>query len=264
MIVSIRVCLLASFGTGLVCAQQPPAAAKTAPMTAADVRAMASALVEGHMGWGPELNSAGASLAVREASRDGGTVTFGLRQTGLPKDKVYVLYHWPVTQLKPVPALTGVTFDDNGVAICAGRPGTCGKADKPNDPVELTAVPAPGEPFRFAVAAVDDPAIKAYVKVVPVPVEAEDKGCRLRGVVLLPRGTLLAIEATGFPASSVIGFHTESEGEIHDTKPTTDAAGRYLSAVLPVKAGVERGTVKIRAVAGECKPEISFPWSSAR
>jgi hypothetical protein len=93
-------------------------------------------------------------------------------------------------------------------------------------------------------------------------VEAEDAGCRLRGVVLMPHGLLIGVETSGFPADTAIDFHSDSAGEIHDSKPKTDANGRYITAVLPVKAGVATGNVKIRAAASACKPEISLPWSA--
>ena len=258
-----RVCVLTALSAGALFAQQSAAPAKpAAPPTAQQVSQAAANLLLAHFGWGAELNSPGASLAVREVSREGGTVTLGLRATGLPRDKVYVLFQWPVTQIKPVPALRGVTFDDAGIAVCAGRPGTCGKADNPNEPIKLTAVPALGEPFRFAVAAEDDPNIKAYVKVVPMPAEATDQGCRLRAVVLMPHGAVIGVEASGFPANTAIDFHTDSAGETADTKFTTDAAGRYVTAVLPVKTGKSSGSVRIRGSFGECKPEVSLPWSA--
>jgi hypothetical protein len=238
------------------------AAKPATPLTPQKIQDIAAGVVQSHMTWGPELNSPGATLAVKETSREGGTVTFSLRASGLPKDRVYVLFQWPVTQMKPVPALRGVTFDADGVAICAGRTGTCGNLEKPNDPIELTAIPALGEPYRFAVAAQDDPAIKAYVKVVPMPIESVDKACHLRGVVLMPHGILVGVEAVGYPPDSAIDFHTDSEGEIHDSKPKTDNTGRYVTAVLPVKAGVYAGNVHIRAAAANCAPEISVPWSA--
>lgn len=240
------------------CPQQPP----TQPQpTRQEMLELANETVRAHMGWGPELNSPGTALIIRELSREGGTVSFGLRATGVPKDKLYVLFQWPVTQAKPVPALRGVTFDDNDVAVCAGRPGTCGKPDKPNDPIELTTIPALGEPFRFAIAAEDDAGIKAYAKAVPLPVEAEDKGCRLRAVVLAPRATLVGVEASGFPSGSTLDVHTDSAGEIHDTKQIADQSGRYIAAVFPVKAGTPAGTIRIRVSSGDCKPEISLPWA---
>ena len=258
MTARFRACCLFTVLAAPLCAQQPPA-----PLTQQQVLEMANTLVQAHVGWGPELNSPGAVLTLRELSREGGTVSFGLRATGVPKDKVYVLFQWPVTQARPVPALRGVTFDENGIAVCAGRPGTCGKPDKPNDPIELTTIPALGEPFRFAIAAEDDPNIKAYAKAIPLPLEAEDKGCRIRAIVLAPRGTLAAIEASGFPADSVVDLHTDSAGEVHDSKPKTDKAGRYIAAVLPVKAGTPAGTIRIRITAGQCKPEVSLPWTAA-
>ena len=241
-------------------AQAP--AKPAAPPTRQRIQDIAAGVVQSHMSWGPELNSPGATLAVMETSREGGTVTFSLRATGLPKDKIYVLFQWPVTQMKPVPALRGVTFDADGIAICAGRTGTCGSLEKPNDPIELTAIPALGEPYRFAVAAEDDPAIKAYTKVVPMPIESVDKACHLRGVVLMPHGILVGVEAVGYPPDTVLDFHTESEGEVHDSKPKSDNTGRYVTAVLPVKAGERVGNVRISAAAGACKPEISVPWSA--
>lgn len=241
-------------------AQQPAAAPKPTPREQA--AQLANVLLEAHAGWGPELNTPGTTLTIRELSREGGTVSYGLRAEGLPKDKKFVLFQWPVTQPRPVPALRGVTFDEEGIAVCAGREGTCGAADKPNDPVELTTVPAQGEPYRFAIAAEDNPDLKAYAKVVPLPIENEDKGCRVRAVVLAPRGAIVGVEASGFPAEAALDVTTETGGDTQVSKQKSDKNGRYMASLLPVKPGLPSGTLNLTVAAGPCSPKISVGWSA--
>ncbi len=179
--------------------------------------------------------------------------------TGLPKDGVYTLLTWPVTQRGPSESLRGITFDESGLAVCAGTPGTCGSPDKPNDPIDVVLKPVPGEPSRLALISADQ-SIKVFAKIVPIPLRGEDQGCSVEAVLLTPGSELVAIEATGFPANTDVVLDTELEGERHGGKAKIDANGRYMSAVLPFKQGLAHGTAKVSLKAAQCSPSVSFPW----
>jgi len=179
--------------------------------------------------------------------------------TGLPKQGTYTLVSWPVTQRGPGESLRGVTFDELGLAVCAGTPGTCGSADKPNDPIDLALRPVAGEPARFGLVSMDG-SIKVFAKIVPLPLKGEDKGCRVEVVLLTPGTELVEIEGSGFPANADIAMDSDSEGERHSGKGKTDANGAYASAILPYKQGVTHGTAKVSLKSGGCSPSVSFPW----
>lgn len=223
----------------------------------------AANLTRMHQAWGEKASSPGTSLIIKEASRSGNTVRFRLTATGVPKDSVFTLVAWPVTQRGPVEALKGVTIDETGLAICAGRPGTCGSANNPNDPIDLPMSPVPGEPIRLGLVS-SDGATKLFAKLVPVPIRGEDQGCRVNAALLTPGAELIEIEGTGFPAGGEITMDSVSEGERHAGKGTADSTGKYVSALLPYKQGLASGTVKVTLKSANCSPTVSVPWGKAR
>jgi hypothetical protein len=226
----------------------------------AEATQLATAMVKANDAWGEKLNSNGAVLTLKETAREGSGISYRLYGKGLPTEHVYALIQWPVTQKEPSGVLTGVTFDKSGLAVCAGKLGTCGDPAKPDDPIDLRTSPVKGEPLRFAIVAQDDAQIRAAVKAVPVPNAGEDNGCRLDAVLLMPHAELLWLEATKVPSHSELTIIQDSEGEIQKTKAQTDVAGRYAWAIMPAKAGLKTGTVKIRVQAPGCNPQVSVRW----
>ncbi|MDP8988800.1 MAG: hypothetical protein M3N41_01800 [Acidobacteriota bacterium] len=216
-------------------------------------------LVKAHQAWGPAASTPHTSLLLKEASREGPVIRIRMYATGLPKEGTYTLITWPVTQRGPEESLRGVTFDESGLLVCAGTPGTCGSPDKPNDPIDLALRPVPGEPARFGLVSMDG-SIKVFAKIVPLPLKGEDKGCSVEAVLLTPGTELVLIEGTGFPPNSDIILGSESEGERHAGKAKTDADGRYVSGILPYKQGVAGGTTKVNLKSAVCSPSVSFPW----
>ena len=215
-------------------------------------------LVKAHQAWGPAASTPNTSLTLKEASREGPVIRIRMYATGLPKEGTYTLMTWPVTQRGPGESLRGVTFDESGLAVCAGTPGTCG-GNKPNDPIDLALRPVPGEPARFGLVSMDG-SIKVFAKIVPLPLKGEDKGCSVEAVLLTPGSELVLIEGTGFPPNSDIVLDSESEGERHGGKAKTDAEGRYATGILPYKQGVARGKTTVNLKSAGCSPSVSFPW----
>jgi hypothetical protein len=171
----------------------------------------------------------------------------------------YALVAWPVTQRGPSQVLSGVTLDASGLAICAGAPGTCGSADRPNDPIDLPIQPVAGEPVRLGLVSKDG-ATKVFAKTVPVPLRGEDRGCAVEGILLTPGAELVLIEGSGFPSNTEVKMESDSEGERHGGKGQADPGGRYSTAVLPYKQGVARGTLNVTLKSAGCSPAVSIPW----
>jgi hypothetical protein len=235
------------------CGQEGPS-----PMSS-DIANSVQTLVKMHQVWGAKASTASASLTIKEASRSGPVVSFRLYAQGLPKDGVYSILAWPVTQRLPIEVQKGVTLDASGLAICAGIPGTCGSADKPDDPIDLAVSPAPGEPLRLALVSVDG-ATKVFAKTVPVPLLGEDRGCTVEATILTPAAELVLIEGSGFSANGDITMDSSSEGERHGGKRKADPDGRYVTAILPAKQGVKAGTAKVTLKSADCSPTVTFAW----
>jgi hypothetical protein len=216
-------------------------------------------LVRIHNAWGSRASTPNTSLVIKESGRSGQIIAFRLYAEGVAKDKAYSLLAWPVTQKGPSKVLSGVTLDASGLAICAGTPGTCGSADKPNDPIDLKLRPVPGEPVRLGLIS-EDGATKVFAKVVPIPLRGEDRGCVVEGVLLTPGAELVLIEGSGFPANSDLMMDSDSEGEHHEGKAKADQDGSYTAAVLPYKEGPVHGTLKATLKSAGCSPSVEVPW----
>ena len=219
----------------------------------------AANLVRMHEAWGPKASTLNASLVIMESARSGQTIKFRLVAGGVPRDGVYSLVAWPVTQKGPSEALRGVTLDASGLAICAGMPGTCGAADKPNDPIDLSLRPIPGEPVRLGLVSADG-ATKLFAKLVPIPLRGEDGGCSVEAVLLTPGAELVLIAGSGFPSNSELTMDSDSDGERHSAAGKADADGRYVTAILPFKQGMASGTARVNLKAAKCSPSVSVRW----
>jgi hypothetical protein len=155
--------------------------------------------------------------------------------------------------------LRGVTLDASGLAICAGKPNTCGSPDKPDDPIDLATRPAPGEPVRLGLVS-EDGSAKVFAKLNPIPIRGEDRGCRVEATLLTPGAEAVLIEGSGFPPSRQATFDSDSEGERHRGNVKMDAEGAYTGLVLPYTKGVASGTLHVTLKSGKCAPALSVPW----
>jgi hypothetical protein len=237
---------------GLI-AQETTQSAANSQQNAAD------GLVRMHEAWGVKASTANASLAIKESTRTGPVIKLRLIAGGVPKDAVYSIVMWPVTQKGPSEVLKGVTLDSSGLAVCAGKPGTCGTTDKPNDPIDLKVQPIPGEPVRLALISADG-ATKVFAKVVPNPLHGDDRGCGVDAILLTPGAELVLIVGTGFPGDGDVTMDSASEGEHHAGKGKADAEGRYVSAIMPYVQGVAGGVTTVNLKAAKCGPSVKVPW----
>jgi len=237
----------------LVSAQQPGAAA-----SAASVEQQVATLVKQHIAWGPAASTPNTKLVLKESARSGSEVKFQLFAENLPKEAIYSLVSWPVTAKGPAVTIQGVTLNEAGMAICSGKPGNC-SGQRPNEPVDLVAHPVPGEPLRVGLVSIDG-LIKAFVKTVPVPLRAEDHGCRVDATILTPGSELVWLEGSGFPAGGELAFDSDSEGDRQNRKVKADAEGRYFTAMLPYKQGLQSGTLRVTLKYGSCAPTVKVPW----
>jgi len=151
---------------------------------------------------------------------------------GLPRESTYTLLQWPVTQKGPTENLRGVTLDESGQAVCAAKPGTC-SPDKPDDPIDLVFNPVAGAPYRLALVSSQDKNIRALTKIVPVPIQAEDKGCTLQSVLLTPGAEFMAIEGSGFAPNHDVRLESESGKEHHGGTVRSDREGRLVTGIVP-------------------------------
>jgi hypothetical protein len=227
----------------------------------ASARDAANKMLNIQRNWGAKMSTPGASLSVKETSRGEVQgqrfVGFHVFETGLPKDLSYKVQEFPIDmQLRDL--MDGVSFDDKGMAICAGTPGMC-QGDKPNDDIEFKLVALAGEPIRIALVS-DDGDHRAFTSIIPFPIEARDKGCTLQAIRLMPDNELVLLQGDHFPPNSDLQMESSSEGESHNGTQKSDADGHVEFAFMPGVKGKERGTTKVSLRSQTCDPSLKFYW----
>jgi hypothetical protein len=217
----------------------------------------AQKLAKAHAGW-TRLSSPGASLEAKEILREGSVVQYHLFVHGLPADKLYQLYSWPVSVREPTVQMEGISVGKDGLLICAGRtPEQCGDPSKKDDPIEFTFSSVKAEPFRVAFISGE---ARVAIVLVPDPIENKHKGCNLKVVRLLPGFELAYLTGSGFAPNTNVEFDSQSYDEKHRLEETTNADGNLEFAMLPFVSGHNNGTMKVKALGTQCSPAVQFDW----
>ncbi len=210
------------------------------------------------------MNSPGVELSLKEIGRSRATdrtlVKYGLYATGFPKNLTYTLLQVQLDG-SVIKNLEGVTLNSDGLAICAGREGTC-QGDKPNDPIDLTVFAGKSEPKRFALISDDDSHQKGFVAAVPFPNTTTDSACRLESIIGTPNGELTFVQGSGFQANEELIVDSESYGEKHHEVTKAAADGSYFSAVLPYVLGKKSGKTVWEVKGHSCHPKLTFTWGT--
>ena len=226
-----------------------------------EVRQASEKLLNIQRNWGPKMNTSGVTISLTPTQNgqlgDHSYAGYRLYESGLPKNAVFVLNSFPI-DLKLRKMLDGITFSDRGEAICAGKPGTC-TGDKPNDDIDLKFVAADGEPIRLGLIS-EDGQYKAFVSIVPFPIQARDGNCFVQAIRLLPGFELALLQGTGFPKDAEIKVDSASEGEKHAWSDKADNEGNVQLALAPGVKGKSRGTVMTTLSSPACKLTIKFDW----
>jgi hypothetical protein len=229
-----------------------------------DQKAKLEQLAKLQKNFGKGMNSPGVDLTLKETGRsrtaDRTLVEYGLYASGLPKNTTYTLFQ---VQLDGtiIKNLDGVTLDDNGRAICAGRPDTC-QGNGPNDPIDLIVYAGKAEPKRFALISDDDAHLKGFVAVVPFPNAATDHGCKLESIIGSPKGEMTYLQASGFAPNEELTIDSESYKETRHLVSHADENGAYFSAMLPHVLGKDSGKTSVQVKSKTCSPKLNFSWGT--
>lgn len=223
-----------------------------------EVRADVDSRIKLQRNWDSRNNSPGASLEAVDVTHAGKAnkliKTYQLRAKGLPVDLQYEMLALPTMAGSPeeIQSTADVEIDKNDGRVMNG----------PNDAQQIIVPhPAPGEPYRWALVSKDGK-YKAFITVLPNPIQATDNGCKVNVVRLMPRFELAFVQFSGFPPQAEISLRGNSAGEIHDFKLTTNAEGYADTGMLPFKAGKSKGTMELQISTPKCSPKVSFNWGS--
>ena len=219
-----------------------------------------------HKNWGSRMNSPGASAEIKEIYRRPGAgqtiVAYHVFVRGVPVGKNFTLLQADIVTGKITTNMVGVTFDKDGLAICAGRPDTCGDPDMPNDPIDFILPSQRGESHHLSLVS-EDGQSKVFFLITPFPIVATDHGCTLELTPLMAQAALVYAKATGFSPNEKLKFESDSEFEPHHQDVQADAQGVYDSAVLPAVKGVASGTLQVTVRGKSCDPTATIDWGPA-
>jgi hypothetical protein len=124
---------------------------------------------------------------------------------------------------------------------------------------DLGVQAADGEPLRLMLRTPDNK-ILIPGTLIPFPIEATDKGCRLSAMLATPDGEAILIEGEGFQPNSQVLLQSNSAGERHDSQKPVDANGRVQFVDLPYVAGKGSGMLNSTISTKDCTVSITIPW----
>jgi hypothetical protein len=207
--------------------------------------------------WGPQFNTTGAELKVKEVDRQKlervTVVSYQFLAAGLPKNKVYRFWMWELGK-DPQFGLDA-TIDNDGTVLTKANP----EQHTTPDSITLKVFGVPGEPKRFALLSFDGQA-KAFGQVIPFPIESTDGTCRFSVEMLEPLYALVTLRAEGLKPDESFQVTLQSGQEGGRLKPRADQQGHWSSVVAPFVKGKKEGMTQAELTASDCKAKITFPW----
>jgi hypothetical protein len=254
--------------------------------------------------WGPEMSTPGMSISLVEAGKtkaaDGSTqLTYHITGSGFSAGERLTLLRWPLN-VSAENVMSGLVLDASGTAVCgaplaaAAAPSApaadgsaasaapkatappCTQTMQPNQPVEIQATVAEGEPIRVALVG-DTEKNGAAATTVPFPMENTDQGCRLQVILGVKDAAMVLVEGTGFPPNTALKVDSTTTGTTRTLHPKTNPDGRMVFAVLPEAKGQDAGQTTVTfagvmhypsletnknppAPDPSCKPAVTFAW----
>ncbi len=209
--------------------------------------------------WGK--GSPGVTLVMHETSREpsekGTALWYNLTGKGFPDGVVYNLWRM-IPGKAPEILIKGVSFDQNGVLVCTGKPGYC-SGSGPDDPVNLKTTASLGEEKRMAVVS-EDGKIAGFADAVPFPIAATDKSCRLSIVRMSPLADVVLASASGLKANQTLILSKRYGYESALEKQTAGPDGTWESLINTQVAMQPKGKASISISDGNCTVAVSFDY----
>lgn len=249
--------------------------------------------------WGPQMTTAGLSLALTEVTRtktpEGTQIMYHLKGSGFaPTDKL-MLVRWPLDAQAKV-LMGGISFDAKGIAVCndtsgadalaaatsdlsaAPAPGgaanatktqpaftpppSCTQTMKPQQPVEIEATAAQGEAIRVALVSADRKRA-AETSAIPFPLVNEDKGCKLEVILSVKDAGLVLLEGSGFPASTLLKLVASTASASREMHARSNAEGRVVLPLLTGEQKAPSGVTTVKFAGINREPTLDTPKEEA-
>jgi hypothetical protein len=225
----------------------------------------------------------GVTIESKEIFRKGTSgkdldVRYNIYVRGVPPDSLFRQIQWPVDREKPIPGFVGITLNNDGLMICAGRvSGQCHSSARLDAPITFAMQkPLKGEPRRSVFITQN---LRIPISIIPDPIQGEDRGCRLSAIRLSAKFELAMIEGFGFPPNSDIRIHMSDDGSArlavtigsdHPVASATDTSDNFVAKAdgkgtiqmtsLKNTGKNPTGTETVEATGPACSPKLSYEW----
>jgi hypothetical protein len=176
----------------------------------------------------------------------------------------YVLGVWRVgTDVDALQVLTETAYVNHKGLLLTNPPNPGQQdADSLDDgsEIEVGVKAAKGEPVRFILHSEDWKTMIGGT-LIPFPIEAADKGCKISALLAQPDGSSVLLYVDGFPPNSVLTAQSASQGAPQPRKIYTDAKGHGSLFDSPQTKGADSGTLTETVHTTGCTVAVSIPWS---
>ncbi|HEU5182065.1 MAG TPA: hypothetical protein VFW45_14870 [Candidatus Polarisedimenticolia bacterium] len=215
-------------------------------------------------------NSPGVELKLKEMSREKrGKVTFvhyKLSATGFNPGKELSLYSWVWSTKNGNLSQSGFRVDDAGKVACpqpeppkvSETPKTQCQAGLEENDINAIGFLA-GQVYMLGLISPDGEQ-KGFVEVIPFPIEAEDRGCRLQAKRLSLNADTWLIEGDGFKPEEAIHYAFKGPGGSYEASAKLKETGKVAFTITPPDSGTLHGSVTVTVEASACKPVLRFKW----
>jgi len=198
-------------------------------------------------------NTPGMSPAYEEKSRDieqgFEMVHYALKTDGFPRDQRYALYgRW--MDGRSTEMSRGIRIDESGHVRAPD-----------GDEFTLTLGKMfPGEYAVFALVS-EDAASKAFVEIIPFPIQAEGKGgCRLFVRPMEASGQAFVITGSGFKPNKKLKTSSTSVNEVAHGTSDGRADGTLKQIIFPAVVGRTGGDASFEASDSDCSVKVLYKW----
>jgi hypothetical protein len=125
--------------------------------------------------------------------------------------------------------------------------------------LDVTVQAARGEPIRFVLRSPDSKTMIGGT-LVPYPIAAADKSCKLSALLGDPDANAVLFYADGFPPNSDLTVISVSQGATQQKTIRSDPKGHAGLIDLPHVKNADSGTVTETLRAGSCSVSVDVPW----
>ncbi len=203
-------------------------------------------------------------VRVDEVTRpEGHFIRYRIYAAGVPEGAPYILAAWTIGKdLNDLNVLSNAVYVNRKGLLLMRKPNP---DEEDRDTVaqdaeyDLGVQAADGEPLRLVLRSPDNK-ILIPGTLVPFPIEATDKSCKLSALLSTPDGEAILIEGDGFQPNSQVLLQSNSAGEQRTSQKPVDANGHVQFVDLPYVIGKEAGMLNATISTKDCTVSINIPW----